>query len=60
MMLEKAKLIAYLSDLCVANSPICIDIAGRWVGGNETLYLAYKGLMEEVETWPDVMTDDGK
>ena len=51
-MLEKAKLIAYLSDLCVANSPICIDIAGRWVGGNETLYLAYKGLLDEIQRCP--------
>ena len=58
-MLDKAKLIAYLSDLCAANSPICIDIAGRWVGGNETLYWAYKWLLEEVQKMPD-LTDDGK
>ena len=59
-MLEKAKLIAYLNDLCLTYSPVAIDVGGRWVGGDETLYLAYKGLLEEIERWPDAMMDDGK
>lgn len=59
-MIDKHKLLSYLSDLMHTCSPVGIDIAGRWVGGNETLYWAYKGLMEELEKWPDVMADDGK
>ena len=59
-MIDKEKLIGYLSDLCATYSPVCIDIAGRWVGGDEKLYWAYKGLLEEVARWPDAMTDDGR
>lgn len=59
-MIERDKLIAYLSDLCVKYSPVCLDIAGRWVGGDEKLYWAFKGLLEEIKGWPDAMADDGR
>ena len=52
-MINKSKLIAYLQDLVNMYSPVGVDIAGRWIGGDEKLWMFCKKLVEEVSRWPD-------
>ena len=49
--ISKNKLLMYLADLQLAYSPVDIDSNGRWVGGDEKLYLFVKELTEEISTW---------
>ena len=49
--ISKAKLMMYLADLQLTYSPVDIDSNGRWVGGDEKLYLFVKELTEEISTW---------
>ena len=58
-MLNKAEILAMISGYIEQYAPVCLDIAGRWVGGNESCYWAFKTLLEEVQKMPD-LTDDGK
>lgn len=48
--ISKSKIIGYLADLALTYSPVEID-NGRWVGGDEKLYLFVKALSEEIERW---------
>lgn len=52
-MIEKNKLISYLENLCNTYSPVCLDIAGRWVGGDEKLFWFCKELKEQIEAWEE-------
>lgn len=49
-MISKAKLMMYLADLALTYSPVDIE-NGRWIGGDEKLYLFVKALSEEIERW---------
>ena len=51
--ISKTKLMMYLADLQLAYSPVDIDANGRWVGGDEKLYLFVKGLAEELDRWEE-------
>ena len=51
--ISKTKLMMYLADLQLTYSPVDIDSNGRWVGGDEKLYLFVKGLAEELDRWED-------
>ena len=48
--ISKSKLLMYLADLELTYSPVSIE-NGKWIGGDEKLYLFIKGLCEEIERW---------
>lgn len=58
-MVEKRTVLETINRYIEQYAPNCLDIAGRWVGGNESCYWAFKALMEEVQRMPD-MSDDGR
>ena len=59
-MIEKQKILAYLRSQVEKYSPVGVDIAGRTFGGDEKLWMYTKSLMEEIASWPDAYSDDGK
>lgn len=48
--ISKSKLITYLADLELTYSPVSIE-DGKWIGGDEKLFLFVKALHEEIERW---------
>ena len=58
-MVEKNKVLETINGYIERYSPVCIDIAGRWVGGDEKVYLALKDLLCDVQRMPD-LADDGR
>lgn len=58
-MLDRAEVLSMINGYIEQYSPVCIDIAGRWVGGDEKVYLALKDLLGEVQQMPD-LADDGR
>lgn len=48
--ISKSKLIMYLADLELTYSPVSIE-NGKWIGGDEKLYLFIKELSEIIKGW---------
>lgn len=58
-MLGRAEVLSLINGYIERYTPVCLDIVGRWVGGDEKVYLALKDLLRDVQRMPD-LADDGR